>query len=218
MLFWETLNKPKDRRVVDPNPGQSPTFRPQRLPYDKRCVAITKSGVRCRGRIREETDYCPFHDPALTPERRRRIAAKGGRKHRRLSHLPDGYLRKLHSRAAVGDAMDRLYREVRLGVISTEMGTVLFEILTRLLDSGLIEPGKCPERSQAARIKPKLSELLTRQEREAWRKAVGKARDSSLRATPVHEAGAPFKRAVTQRQETQPAKGGTTKRPLQAAS
>ena len=73
--------------------------------------------------------------------------------------------------------MDRLYREVRLGIITPEMGTVLFKIVTRLLDAGLCDAGPgnnaSSGRSRADRIRPKLSELLTRTERTAWRRAIG---------------------------------------------
>jgi hypothetical protein len=119
------------------------------------------------------------------------MAAKGVQK-RRLSHLPDGYLRKLTNRTAVGHAMDRLYREVRLDVVTPEMGKVLLDVLTRILDSGLVAEGRCPQRTKAARIRPKLNDLLTRKERTAWRRAVensewalGSARD---RVRPVRAA------------------------------
>ena len=93
--------------------------------------------------------------------------------------LPDGYLRKLTSRRAVGEAMDRLYREVRLGVLTPEMGAVLFGILTRILDSDLLASGppKRPSsrRSKAEKIRPKLRQLLTRADRAAWQAAVANA-------------------------------------------
>ena len=118
------------------------------------------------------------HDPEFVERRRRRRADTGAQRHRRLSHLPDGYLRKLSNRRSVGDAMDRLYREVRLGVITPEMGVVMFDILTRLLDSGLADANgapKAPQRSKAERIRPKLRDVLTRAERAAWRSAVESA-------------------------------------------
>ena len=178
-LLWESLMAP-------PRTGSSTESRAgnraggtRRLPYDKRCAGITKAGRRCRGRIRQGSEFCPFHDPALTAERRRRNAAKGGKSHHRLANLPDGYLRKLTSRRAVGDAMDRLYREVRLGVITPEMGSVLLAILTRIMDTELGGQGTVStgsrRRSKADRLRPKLAELLTREERRAWRKAVANA-------------------------------------------
>ncbi len=189
MLLWELVTPTPPIESAGPagEPAAAPQYR--RLPYDTRCAARTKRGRRCRAKIRPGTDYCSFHDPAVTDERRRRNAAKGGRSRNRLAHLPDGYLRKLKTRADVGHCMDRLYREVRLGIISKEMGTVLFNILCRLLDSGLAkQPSPKPRsagRTKVDRIRPKLNDLLTSQERTAWNQAVASA--SEHRSKPRHE-------------------------------
>jgi hypothetical protein len=156
-------------------------FRTQRLPFDRQCAAITRSGRRCRGKIRQGSDFCPFHDPRVTAEHRRRVASEGGKRSRRLRHLPDGYLRKLTSRRAVGEAMDRLYREVRLEILTPEMGTVLFNILERILDSGLVDEGagkgRPSGRSRADKLRPKVRALLTPGERAAWAEAIAHADD-----------------------------------------
>ncbi len=188
MLLWEILNRAE--RSVDDHPLEAENgirplaglLRTHRLPYEKRCAALTKSGRRCRGRIREGSDWCLFHDPAIAAKRRLQSPSSAKRRLRRLSHLPDGYLRKLSNRRAVGEAMDRLYREVRLGVVSAEMGNVLFAILTRILDSGLVTDARtgAADRSKAGRIRPKLNELLTRAERSAWRRAVAQAPEQVL--------------------------------------
>lgn len=216
MLFWEALQVSGDGRA---SRREMPTvnIHCRRLPYDRRCSALTRSGVRCRGRIREGREFCPFHDPEVLAEARRRRAHQPPPNRRRLSHLPDGYLRKLKSRRAVGEAMDRLYRELRLEIISPEMGRVLFGILTRLLDSQLVESGPCPERSKAARLSPKLSELLTRSELAAWRRAVENATSPSQKVVPRHPA-APFERAMAQRNGVRPAESDAVSHPLPAAS
>lgn len=177
-LLWEALRTVPEVRPGSPSNNGTEGLRIQRLRFDKRCTAVTKSGRRCRGRIRGDSDFCPFHDPAVPRERRREIAAKGGKSRHRLARLPDGYLRKLTSRRAVGEAMDRLYREVRLGILTPEMGAVLFGILTRILDSDLLASGppKRPSsRSKAEKIRPKLRQLLTRADRAAWQAAVANA-------------------------------------------
>ena len=171
MLLWEALIVPGNERHTSGSNRHGVTTKAQRLPYDTRCTAFTKSGTRCRGRIHRGSDYCVFHDPEIAARRRHRPAG-AAKRHRRLSHLPDGYLRKLTSITAVGNAMDRLYREVRLGTITPEMGRVLFGILTRLQDSGLVQTGPSPDRTKAARVRPKLSDMLTRRERRAWKKAI----------------------------------------------
>ncbi len=196
MLLWEALTAPRDGNGKDPHPHVDAPLVPRRLPYDKRCATVTKSGKRCRGRIRSGGEFCPLHDPAVAERRRATGAARRHPARRRLMNLPDGYLRKLTNRAAVGNAMDRLYRELRLELVSVQMGHVLFNILTRLLDSGLIDAGKVASanhgRSKAERLRPKLADLLTQRERRAWRRAVAKAPSSVFRA---HEASRPVPQA-----------------------
>lgn len=202
MLLWELLSKPLMQIVNengDPKAGQPLS---KRLPYETRCSTITKSGKRCRGKIRRGSEFCALHDPEIIE--RRRVGARPSRKSARyrLSHLPDGYLRRLSNRTAVGNAMDRLYREVRLGIISPEMGAILFEILGRLMDSGLLDQGRVIDvsRCKADRLRPGMRELLTRSERSAWKKAVAHAPASVL----AHHTGRPIERPMNH--------------PLQAAS
>jgi len=103
-----------------------------RLPNDTRCIARRKDGQRCKGRARPGADYCLFHDPAVTPEQRREIAARGAQSRRRSAQLPKGYPRRLDSQRAVQRAMDRLCAEIRQGVIDAATGKALFEILCQL--------------------------------------------------------------------------------------
>lgn len=202
MLLWELLSKPLMRNLNEGGDEQQSLPLSRRLPYETRCSTITKSGKRCRGKIRKGSEFCALHDPEIVE--RRRTAPPPSRKSARyrLSHLPDGYLRKLSNRAAVGNAMDRLYREVRMGLISPEMGAVLFEILVRLMDSGLLDEGRVIDvtRCKADRIRPKMKEWLTRSERSAWKKAVAHAPASVL----AHHTGRPVERPINH--------------PLQAAS
>jgi hypothetical protein len=214
MLFWEALNSLR-RRNPTARLSLPSALGARRLPYDKRCAAITKSGKRCRGRIREGSDYCFFHDPEVSAQQRQHNCSKGGRNRFRLSHLPDGYLRKLKSRASIAEAMDRLYREVRLGIVTPEMGSVLFSILTRMLDSGLADLSRGGEpparRTRVDRIGPKLNELLTPSEHEAWRRAAANAPASFFRTSPEE-------RAEAARRGELPSEGTAGKRALPAAS
>lgn len=173
MLLWEYLAVPERDPKANGAAITLPAPQSVRLPYDTRCAALTKSGHRCKGRVLPERECCFCHDPESIAKRQ----ASGRRsKHRsKLSRLPDGYLRKITNRRSVGEAMDRLYREIRLGIITPDMGRVLFGILTRLLDSGLSdgnETPRAPQRSKAARIRPKIQDLLTRADRRAWNRAV----------------------------------------------
>lgn len=178
-LLWEALRfrtQKQEAGAVRIDPAQIYA----REPRQKQCAATTRSGKRCKGRARPGQDFCPFHDPNLTAEQRREIASRGGRSHRRLSHLPDGYLRKLTTPAAVGEAMDRLYREVRLGIVDPTMGRTLMDILTRLHDrlcrqqaSGPQVARKAPavvQPTRAERVRPKLDQALSQAEMAAWRR------------------------------------------------
>jgi len=185
MLLWEHLGVRIGEGAEHAPPVGAIVMQTRRLPYDTRCAAVTKNGKRCRGRVLPAGEWCVCHDPHAAARRHERAASVAVRRHRRLSHLPDGYLRKLSDRRSVGVAMDRLYREVRLGVVTPEMGRVLFDVLTRLLDSGLADlgrPSKAPARTKAERLRPKMAELLTRAERAAWRRAVERAPASVIRA------------------------------------
>ena len=186
MLLWEALTVQVHANGRDHTNGCGVKLQPVRLPFDKRCLQITRSGKRCRGRVRKDSEYCPLHDPAFAEARRRGNAKRAPGTRSRLAHLPDGYLRKLKTTAAVGNAMDRLYREIRLGIVTPEMGRILFTVLTRLMDSGLLDAGRLGpknfQRTKAARFRPKLSDLLTRAERSAWRKAVANAPAEVVRA------------------------------------
>ena len=203
MLLWEmleartSLNRDTQPDGVPDAPSQARSHT-QRLPFDMFCCAVTKTGRRCRGKIRKDSEYCIFHDPELAAKRKKAMASAPAKRRRKLSHLPDGYLRKLSDHRSVGQAMDRLYREIRLGIITPEMGRVMFGVLTRILDSGLADLGGVPKsvsRTKAARVRPKLADLLTRAEKLAWKKAVA-ASQSVRTASSRRSERAPVERAV----------------------
>jgi len=180
MVFWEAIRRTHKLMPRSDRPRSVP-----RLPYETRCAAKTRTGHRCRGTVKSGSEFCLFHDPVVAEKRRLALAKSRRDPRRRLSHLPDGYLRKLNSRAAVGEAMDRLYRELRLGTVTTEMGAVLFGILTRILDEQLFcKPHPAPNgRARADRVRPVLAEKLTRAERASWRQAVANAPEAFVMAS-----------------------------------
>ena len=194
MLLWEVLAARRNAKAVSEPVSVEPERHTQRLPFDTRCSATTKSGKRCQGRILKDREFCFCHDPECVAKRQARRLSEAELKRRRLMHLPGGYLRKLSNRRTIGNALDRIYREVRLGEITPEMGRVLFLILTRILDSGLADgasPPRLPGRTKAERMRPRLDELLTRAERSAWRKAVSGAPElftDSRPALPIIDA------------------------------
>ncbi len=204
MLLWEMLEArtPQSRDESPPahdsssSPSGAAQTQPKqthtmRLPFDMFCCAVTKSGRRCRGKIVKGGEYCIFHDPELAAKRKKTMSSAPAKRRRKLSHLPDGYLRKLSDHRSVGQAMDRLYREIRLGIITPEMGRVMFDVLTRILDSGLADLQGVPKsisRTKAHRLRPKMADLLTRAEKAAWKKAIGKIH--GVRSEPTRSAAA----------------------------
>jgi hypothetical protein len=216
MLLWEQMRELKrvskqqpEKKFDDATKVPVIAPKPPRSQFDKRCAAKTKYGRQCRARIVEGSDFCSFHNPNMTKDQRRRNAAKGGRSNRNLSHVLDGYLRPLNNEEAVGQAMDRLYREVRLGKVTPDMGRVLLVILVRLLREGFAKP-KDPKRdfkkTKAYRFGRKLDALLTEKEKNAWQRAVNKAPASFFR---------PGTREVQEQKRANPKSG---KRRLQVAS
>lgn len=121
MLLWESLHIPG-------RDGKRP-----RIPGDKRCVALTKSGRRCRGRAQGEGGVCVFHDPALEVQAKLQAARVRRPTNKKTRYHLDGVPSRLTTQRGVTQALDRLYNDTRLGLISPEAGKVLFDILERLL-------------------------------------------------------------------------------------
>ena len=66
MLLWELVSKP--RGIEENGHGDSPApLRAQRLPFDKRCAAITKSGRRCREIFARAANGAFFTIPTSAP-------------------------------------------------------------------------------------------------------------------------------------------------------
>lgn len=179
MLLWEALGADLRRMKQEAASDVDVAGPGSRLHLDKRCTAITKAGRRCRGRARAGLHFCPFHDPAVSAEQRRENAAKGGRSRDRLAQLLEGYPRRLSSTAAIGKALDCLYREIRAGLVSSEMGRVLLSILIHIMDTQIKgsspDPKERKRRSKVDRMRPKLEELLAQAEQAASRVAVANA-------------------------------------------
>lgn len=184
MLLWEALAAERMARQTAGHATAEHVRLTRRLPFDKRCAAFKKDGRRCKCRRYKELETCLFHDPTFREQMRIRMQDRRIVLRRRLSHIPDGYLRKLSNRASVTNAMDRLYREVRLGTVTPAMGDVLFEILSRLLDSGLLDVDKgkaAPSRvTKVDKLRLRMREVLTRGERSAWRRVVAEAPEAYL--------------------------------------
>ncbi len=176
MLLWEAL-RTNSSKTSAPESPVSPIRSTTRLPYETRCAAAKKSGQRCRGKTIHNSEFCLFHDPATAAKRRQTMNTVAAKRRRKLSQIPGGYLRKLSNRTAVGTAMDRLYREVRIGVVTPEMGSVLFNILTRIADREAVQNANSRPngRARADLLRPKIREALTRAEKTTWNRAIKNA-------------------------------------------
>lgn len=149
-LLWEMLRRPA-RQADEAKVGLTSLAEvPKRLPGDRRCVAWTRSGRRCRGRIRPGSEFCAFHDPSITAEKRRANAIKAAQTRRTRASLPKGYPRRLTTPEAARAALERLYAEIRAGVVTPEQARLLLEVLQRLLDRPAVRSGNMVQPSTHA--------------------------------------------------------------------
>ena len=133
-LLWEAAHEagmPKKGRQGAVQPISS---RLRSIQQPDRCTAITRVGRRCRCRKAEGSEFCSFHDPVISAQIREKAQAKREAKKRELSSLPEGYLKTLSTIDGIADALDRLYREVRLGIVSPRTASVMLAIIDRLLE------------------------------------------------------------------------------------
>lgn len=153
MLLWETLSEIQK--------GASTL----RLPGDLRCAALKKSGLRCKGRVLRNGEFCAFHDPQAQEARRgkRRSPARQSQYHL------DGIPSRLTTRRGVTLALDRLYNDTRTGLIQAEAGQVLFGMLERMLDGHVPNHRKSsgrPDRSRAAVLRRRLARIYISTDRK----------------------------------------------------
>jgi hypothetical protein len=134
-LLWEALRLPVAQAGNSGTVSGDRTAVVKRLPFDSRCAARTKDGRRCRCKVRWDADYCPFHDPSITAEVRRAKARKAAQSRRARPALPKGYPRRLNTPEAARVAMERLYLETRVGLVTPRQARALLKIIDHLLNS-----------------------------------------------------------------------------------
>ena len=149
MLLWETILSTRH------------AGKPVRLPGDKRCAGMTKAGTRCKGRSRNGSQFCIFHDPSIDLAARRRAAGHKPKTKKRTQYHLDGVASRLTTRQGITAALDRLYNDTRAGLVAPETGQVLFNALERLLEAynktRATKTGSGQDRSRAARLCRKLA-------------------------------------------------------------
>jgi len=184
MLLWETILSTRH------------TGKAVRLPGDKRCAGITKAGTRCKGRSRNGSQYCIFHDPSIDLAARRRAAGNKPKAKRRTQYHLDGVASRLTTRQGITAALDRLYNDTRAGLVAPETGQVLFNALERLLEAynktRAAKTSSGQDRSRAARLCRKLAKnYIAMAERHRSLGALPSDTDSSKETTPAARHAGP---------------------------
>ena len=135
MLLWEAVGGKKPQHQQSKN-APKPIITTRRLRSvqpDDRCTATTRIGRRCQCRRAKDSVYCNFHDPEISARIREKARQKREERKAQLANLPDGYMKSLNTADGIASALDNLYREVRLGVVSPRTAQVMLAIIDRLL-------------------------------------------------------------------------------------
>ncbi len=133
MLLWEAVSGNNVTKSPAQTKVKAISTRPRSLRVNDRCAAQTRVGRRCRCRKAHGSDFCNFHDPEISARIRAASAAKREAKKQQLAALPEGYLKTLANTDGIVNALENVYREVRLGVISTRTASVLLAIVDRMI-------------------------------------------------------------------------------------
>lgn len=133
MLLWEAVGGKKVPKQNVPTKVQPISTRLRGIQASDRCEAITRAGRRCRCRRAHESQYCNFHDPEIAARIRQRAREKRAERQAALAGLPVEYMKSLGSVDGIVAALDGLFREVRLGVVSPRTAGIMLSIIDRLM-------------------------------------------------------------------------------------
>jgi hypothetical protein len=159
-LLWESFGKKRPDKA--PAAAAIPVIstRLRSIKDDTKCSARTRVGRPCRCRKAKDSQFCNFHDPQIAARIREQSQAKRAEKKRMLASLPDGYSKPLYSVDGIPNALDTLYREVRLGVVSPRTAGLMLAIVDRLLVYDKLVGERGPRRvSKKLRIEEVRSQL-----------------------------------------------------------
>lgn len=132
-LLWEAVSTKKTAGASAPAVVQPISTRLRSLQRHDRCAGRTRAGRQCRCRKAKTSEFCNFHDPEIAARIRERARAKREERKRQLAALPEGYDKSLNGPDGIAHALDTLYREVRLGIVSPRTASVMLSIIDRLL-------------------------------------------------------------------------------------
>jgi len=133
MLLWEAVGGKKVPKQGVPTKVQPISTRLRGIQASDRCEAITRSGRRCRCRRAAESQFCNFHDPEIAARIRECARQKRAERQAALAGLPSEYMKSLSTVDGIVGALDGLFREVRLGVVSPRTAGIMLSIIDRLM-------------------------------------------------------------------------------------
>jgi hypothetical protein len=133
MLLWEAVGGKKVPKAGVPTKVQAISTRLRSVQASDRCESITRSGRRCRCRKAKESQFCNFHDPQISALIRERARQKRAERQAALAGLPAEYMKSLSTVDGIVGALDGLFREVRLGVVSPRTAGIMLSIIDRLM-------------------------------------------------------------------------------------
>jgi len=164
MLLWEAVGKNKMPRKGVQAVAQPISTRLRGIQAQDRCEAMTRNGRRCRCRKARESSFCNFHDPEISARIRQRAAEKRAERKAALAGLPTEYTKSLGSMDGIVAALDGLFREVRLGVVSPRTASIMISIVDRLMiyDKLVSEGGKrrVSKRLRAQEVRAQLAAVV----------------------------------------------------------
>lgn len=133
MLLWEAVGGKKVPKQGVPTKVQPISTRVRGMQAPDRCEAVTRAGRRCRCRKAAESKFCNFHDPEIAARIRECARQKRAERQAALAGLPTEYMKSLGSVDGIIGALDGLFREVRLGVVSPRTAGIMLSIIDRLM-------------------------------------------------------------------------------------
>lgn len=164
MLLWEAVGNKNLRSGSKQATVQVISTRVRSMQATDRCTANTRVGRQCRCRRAKGSNFCAFHDPEISARIRAKAKAKREARKRQLAALPEAYIKTLASPEGIGTALEHLFREVRLGVVSPRTAQVMLAIVDRLLayDRLLktVGPRKANRKLRALEVRQQVMHLL----------------------------------------------------------
>jgi hypothetical protein len=109
-----------------------------------KCQGVTKGGASCGQDLGPDREFCVWHDPSLSPDKRHRLAVRGGlaRGRKALSRLPaETPIIRLDSPEAIRELLSLTVHDVRLGHLAPRVAHAVFAGVAQALRLAELEVG-----------------------------------------------------------------------------